>query len=58
MILLDEINSRVGIEFQTKSENLSPDADTRVIDCGVSLAKVPKRNMPKEPKMVAAFYSK
>ena len=48
----------IGDVFQSEGVYWPPDADTSVIDCGVSLAKVPKRNMPKKPKMVAALYSK
>ena len=48
-ILCDEIKSRMGNEFQTKWVYLSPEVETSVIDYGVSLAKVPKRNMPKKP---------
>ena len=54
-ILFVKIKSPIGDEFQTKWVYWSPDADTSVIDCGVSLAKVPNRNMPKKPKIVAAL---
>ena len=57
-ILCDEIKSRMGNEFQTKWVYWSPEADTSVIDCGVSLAKVLNLNMPKKLKIIAALKSK
>ena len=49
------IKAPAGHVFQTECVYWSRDADTSVIDCGVSLAKVPKRNIPKNPKIVAVL---